>query len=132
MASLRERAAASPWRRRLAARRPLDQAYRTGVAVFGGLVVTVGLVTVPLPGPGWLTVLAGLMILSSEFAWAERLLAFTRRNVAGWAHWLGRQQLRIRMLAAAGTAVCTYGIVVVTLHIIGVPDWMPEAVPLWR
>ena len=59
----------------------LDHAYRVGVGVVGGLIVALGIVTIPLPGPGWLTVIAGLFVLATEFAWAERLLEFTRRHV---------------------------------------------------
>ena len=130
--SLRERLAASPWRRRIGARRSLNQLYRTGVAVVGSGIVGLGLVTVPLPGPGWLTVIAGLLILSSEFAWAERLLIFTKRHVARWAGWLARQPLTLRLAVAAGTVAFTYAAVVVALHLVGVPAWIPDAVPLWR
>ena len=78
---------AAPDRRR----RSLDTPYRVLVGLVGGLVVAFGIVTIPLPGPGWLTVIAGLFVLATEFAWAERLLEYTRRHVEGWTAWLGRQ-----------------------------------------
>lgn len=131
-APLRERLAAQAWRRRVAASRVLDQVYRTGVAVVGGAVVAVGLVTVPLPGPGWLTVIAGLLVLSTEFACAERLLALTQQHVRRWADWLARQRLVVRLAVAAGTAASTCAATLVVLHVIGVPAWIPDAVPLWR
>jgi len=56
--SLRERVARTRWRRTLAARRPIDTGYRVGVGLVGTLVVAFGIVTIPLPGPGWLTVIA--------------------------------------------------------------------------
>ena len=34
------------------------------------------------PGPGWLVVFLGLAILGTEFAWAKRLAAFTKRQLA--------------------------------------------------
>ncbi|MCF6743981.1 TIGR02611 family protein [Blastococcus sp. KM273128] len=86
------RAPRRAWRRRLATAPPLEQAYRAGVAVVGTAVVLVGLVTVPLPGPGWLTVLAGLALLASEFSWAERLLAVARRQVARWTRWMAARR----------------------------------------
>jgi len=49
---------------------------RTAVAVAGFVVLVVGLILIPLPGPGWLIVFAGLAILATEFAWAERLLRY--------------------------------------------------------
>ena len=129
---LRERVAATHWRQRLAARRPLDHGYRLVVGAVGGLVVAFGLVTIPLPGPGWLTVIAGLFLLATEFTWAERLLDFTRRHVRAWTDWLGRQRVWVRAAVALATAVFVYGVLVVVLHVMGVPDWVPGWVPLWR
>ena len=132
MRSLRERVAATRWRRRLAARRPLDHGYRVGVGIVGGLVVAVGLATIPLPGPGWLTVIAGLFVLATEFTWAERLLEYTKKQVKRWTDWVAAQRMWVRLLIAAATAAFVCGILVVTLHVMGVPDWVPGWVPLWR
>jgi uncharacterized protein (TIGR02611 family) len=130
--SLRERVADSQWRRRIAARRSLDTPYRLLVGIGGGLVVAFGIVTIPLPGPGWLTVIAGLFVLATEFAWAERLLEHTRRHVSSWTEWLGRQPVVVRAGVAVLTAAFVFGVVVVTLHVMGVPHWVPGWVPLWR
>ena len=129
---LRERVAAAHWRRRLAARRPLDHGYRLVVGVVGGVVVAFGLVTIPLPGPGWLTVIAGLFLLATEFTWAERLLDFTRRHVRAWTEWLGRQRAWVRVAVTLATAAFVYGVLVVVLHVMGVPGWVPGWVPLWH
>ena len=130
--SLRERIAETRWRRRLAARRSVNHGYRICVGVVGGLIVAVGLATIPLPGPGWLTVIAGLVVLASEFTWAERLLEFTKTQVKRWTDWVTARPLWVRLLLAAVTAAFVYGVLVVTLHMIGVPGWVPGWVPLWR
>lgn len=130
--SLRERIAETRWRRRLAARRSVNHTYRVCVGVLGGLIVALGLVTIPLPGPGWLTVIAGLFVLATEFTWAERLLEFTRTHVKRWTDWVTGQPVWVRLLIAAATAAFVYGVLVVTLHLTGVPDWVPGWVPLWR
>jgi uncharacterized protein (TIGR02611 family) len=130
--SLRERVAETRWRRWLAARRSVNHTYRVCVGVVGGLIVAVGLVTIPLPGPGWLTVIAGLFVLATEFTWAERLLEFTKRHVKRWTDWVTAQPVWVRLLIAVATAAFVYGVVVVTLHLTGVPDWVPGWVPLWR
>jgi len=130
--SLRERVAESRWRRRIAARRPLDAPYRAGVGLVGGVIVAFGIVTIPLPGPGWLTVIAGLFVLATEFTWAERVLEFTRRQVARWTAWLGGQSLLVRLGLALLTAAFVCAVLVLTLHVLGVPDWVPGWVPLWR
>ena len=132
MHSLRERVAGARWRRRLAARRSIDHGYRVGVGIVGGLIVAVGLVTIPLPGPGWLTVIAGLFVLATEFTWAERLLEFTKRHVKRWTDWVTTQPVWLRLLLAVATAAFVYGVLVVMLHLMGIPDWMPGWVPLWR
>ena len=120
------------WRRRLGNRRSVNHCYRVVVGIIGGLIVAVGLATIPLPGPGWLTVIAGLFVLATEFAWAERLLEFTKKHVRRWTDWVGAQPVWVRSLIAVATAAFVYGALVVTLHMTGVPDWVPGWVPLWR
>jgi uncharacterized protein (TIGR02611 family) len=130
--SLRERVAQTGWRKKLAARRSVNHGYRVGVGIVGGLVVALGLAAIPLPGPGWLIVIAGLVVLATEFLWAERLLEFTRTHVKRWTDWVTAQPIWVRLLIATATAAFVYGVLVVTLHITGVPDWVPGWVPLWR
>lgn len=54
---------------------------RIGVTIAGFAVMLVGLVLVPLPGPGWLIVFLGLTILATEYVWAQRLLNFAKQKV---------------------------------------------------
>ena len=96
------------------------------------MVVLVGLATIPLPGPGWLTVIAGLFVLATEFRWAERLLRYTRHQVQRWTGWLGRQPAVVRLAVALLTAAFVVAVLEVTLHLTGVPGWVPGWVPLWR
>ena len=42
--------------------------------VAGFVLLVAGVVMLALPGPGWLTIAAGLALLASEFAWARRAL----------------------------------------------------------
>ena len=44
------------------------------IAIIGTLLCLIGIVMVPLPGPGVLVIAAGLAILAIEFAWARRCL----------------------------------------------------------
>ncbi|PPL20152.1 PGPGW domain-containing protein [Microterricola pindariensis] len=50
-----------------------DKVYRTGVGVVGGSTLALGVVLMPLPGPGTLIVLGGLGILATEFEGARRV-----------------------------------------------------------
>lgn len=44
------------------------------VSLIGFGVLALGIILIPLPGPGILVCILGLFILSWEFAWAERHL----------------------------------------------------------
>ena len=71
-------------------------ALKIGVGVLGGLVVSIGIVLIPFPGPGWAIVIVGLAIWAVEFTWAKNLLEFTKRHVQSWTRWIGRQTLPVR------------------------------------
>ena len=47
---------------------------RMAIFVVGMVLVAGGLAMLVLPGPGLLVIIAGLAVLATEFAWAERLL----------------------------------------------------------
>ena len=74
---------------------------RISVAIAGLAVVALGILLIPLPGPGWFIVIGGLAIWAVEFAWARKLLTFTRRNVRAWTTWIGRQSLPLRTVIGA-------------------------------
>lgn len=50
-----------------------NKVYRTGVGVVGGTTVALGVVMMPLPGPGALIALGGLGILGTEFERAQKV-----------------------------------------------------------
>lgn len=56
---------------------------RLGRITLGFVVTIAGIVALPLPGPGWLIILAGLSILAQDFVWAARLITFIRRRIPG-------------------------------------------------
>jgi uncharacterized protein (TIGR02611 family) len=72
--------------------------WRLVVTLLGAAVIAIGIVLLPLPGPGWVIIFAGLGILASEYAWARRLLSFLRRQAKKWSQWLARQPLWVRLL----------------------------------
>jgi len=67
------RAAAGGARRAIRRNPAADRAYRTSVGVVGGATVALGVVMIPLPGPGALVSLGGLAILGSEFEGAKKV-----------------------------------------------------------
>jgi uncharacterized protein (TIGR02611 family) len=112
-------------RRFVARNRGLEVAYRVVVAILGFAIIASGLALIPLPGPGWLIVFAGLAVLSTEFAWAERLLRFARTKVAGWTDWVIHQPLGVRsMIGLVGLAFVA-GAVFLYDAVVGFPSWTP-------
>ena len=73
-------------------------AYRFAVAVLGATVAIVGLILVPLPGPGWLIVFLGIAILGTEFPAAHRLGQWLKRvlakALARWKSWRASRAAR--------------------------------------
>src|SRR3954467_3197522 len=71
---------------------------RIGIGTLGTLVVALGIVLIPFPGPGWAIVILGLAIWAIEFAWARQLLEFTKRYVQAWTRWIARQGWPVRII----------------------------------
>ena len=78
---------------------------RLGQILLGTLVVVAGLLMLPLPGPGMLTLAAGLAILAPEVPFARRLLVQVRKRLPSDAE--GKVPLR---LVFAGLAVSVFGV----------------------
>ena len=49
----------------------------------GFLLLIIGIIMLPLPGPGMLVIAAALAILSVDVAWADRLLRYMRKKTPG-------------------------------------------------
>ncbi len=74
--------------------------WRGGIALGGLVVIIVGIVLLPAPGPGWLIIFLGLGIWATEFSWAKSLLRLVRRTVGTWTAWLERQPRWLGALVA--------------------------------
>jgi len=72
--------------------------WRIGVTVLGGLVVAIGIVLLPLPGPGWVIIFGGLGILATEYTWAARLLQWVRRFVTRMGSWIRARGLFLQIV----------------------------------
>jgi len=72
--------------------------WRLLIGLVGGVIVVIGLLLIPLPGPGWALVFVGVAVWATEFQWANRLLQFGRRVLRQWTDWAKRQSLVVRLL----------------------------------
>lgn len=86
------------------------------VGIIGGLVCLIGFILIPYPGPGWLIVFSGLAILSTEFEFAARVLAYTKGKYEAWTLWLKRQNTFIKTIVVG----CTGLLVLVTLWLLNI------------
>lgn len=78
------------------------------VLSLGTLVVVLGLITIPFPGPGWLTVFVGIGILSLEAHWAHRLLGWAVKLYERLSAWYQQQPKKVRYSMIAGTVLAAW------------------------
>lgn len=104
------------------------QAYRFAVGTVGGLIVVLGLLMVPFPGPGWLVVFIGVSILATEFHWAKRLHTWGWVKVQAWTNWIMAQPLWVRAAVATATFLFVSAVVWCTLKLTGLPAFLPAEV----
>ena len=112
------------WRWRAKIRRNPYQlrAYRVLVALAGLFFVVLGFVSGPLPGPGGIPlVLLGLAIWSSEFVWAQHVMAWFKVQLHRFRSWSRPKQA----LAWAVFFACCGAFGYSYLLLLGAPAWMP-------
>jgi uncharacterized protein (TIGR02611 family) len=119
------------WRRKIRSNRQSHLVYRVVVGVIGLIIVVVGLVMVPFPGPGWLVVFIGLAVLASEFEWAQRLLRLARRTLGAWTKWLIPQPWWTKGLVLLATIAAVAAVFWLLFLISGVPGYLPDVVEQW-
>lgn len=114
------------WRARLRRNRLTHAIWRTVVGVVGGVVTIAGLIMVPAPGPGWLVVFFGLLILASEFEFAQQWLDVAKRQVGRWNDWIMGQAIWVRGVVALGTLLIVWGVIWGYLAWAGIPHFVPQ------
>jgi uncharacterized protein (TIGR02611 family) len=87
-------------------------AKRLIIFIAGVAVLLAGLAMLALPGPGVLVIVLGLVILATEFAWAERVLDRTTSTAAGAASKLTDNGKGRAALALSGVGMILGGILV--------------------
>ncbi|RMI35976.1 TIGR02611 family protein [Streptomyces triticirhizae] len=91
-------------------RRTLHVGWQVGVFVVGLVVVVTGVILLPLPGPGWLVIFAGMAIWGTEFVWAQLVLRWTRRKVTEAAQRALDPRVRRRNLVLTTVALVICGV----------------------
>jgi uncharacterized protein (TIGR02611 family) len=110
-----------PWRRKIREDKRKLAVYRIAVALLGLILVALGFVSGPIPGPGGIPlVLLGLAVWSSEFEWAHQLMQWFKKQ-------LHRPQKIIFWVVFFS---CCGLIGYVYLLALGIPGWLPGSVDL--
>ncbi|MCB5168969.1 TIGR02611 family protein [Streptomyces bambusae] len=92
------------------ARRTLHLSWQVGVFIVGLAVVVAGVIMLPLPGPGWLVIFAGMAIWATEFVWAQLVLRWTKRKVTEAAQRALDPEVRRRNLILITTGLVITGV----------------------
>lgn len=124
------------FREALRRNRSLDTAWRVAVFALGVTLMVAGVIMFVVPGPGWATLILGLVVLASEFRWANRALtpvkgAAKRASDAAMDPRKRRRNLTLAALAGVLMGVVlvwyllTYGITLVPIMDLaqGLLDW---------
>ena len=85
-------------------------AKKTWVTIVGWLLVVVGVAAIPLPGPGLLILLSGLVVLSQEYEWAEKRVEPVRKKAIEGAKDSVATWPRIVMAALFATGILAVGV----------------------
>jgi len=102
---------------------------RYSIAAVGFLVLAIGVVLMPLPGPGVLIILVGVLILATQFEWAERRVDQVKRaalrgaadSVKTWPRIFG-SLLGVVVVTGFGVLWCLHP---------PAPSWWPLDDELW-
>jgi uncharacterized protein (TIGR02611 family) len=107
------------WREGIRGKPATELAYRIVVGVVGLVMLVVGIIAIPYPGPGIAICFVALTILATEFAWARRAHGWARRRVDPVVAWFATRGRWGRALGTVLTGVVLVG----SLWVFGVLGW---------
>jgi uncharacterized protein (TIGR02611 family) len=84
---------------------------RTGSEILGWIIVVLGVILMPLPGPGMIIVVSGLAILSRHYVWAQNLLEPVERRAVEAAKFGVETWPRIVVSFLGGVWLATLGVI---------------------
>jgi uncharacterized protein (TIGR02611 family) len=119
------------WRAKIRANAQSYLVYRWVVFFVGLAIVCLGLVLVPLPGPGWFIVILGLLVWASEFERAQRLLDFVKDRLAVWNAWVMTQNWFVRGVLGLLTLLFVLLVIWAVLRLSGSVVLLPQPYEDW-
>ena len=113
------------WRRKIRENKRQLMVYRMAVGILGLILVALGLISGPIPGPGGIPlVLLGLAVWSSEFEWAHQLMMWFKKELHRYGTWprTTKGVFWVVFFGCCGLFGYLY------LLALGIPRWMPGSV----
>ncbi|WP_431945913.1 TIGR02611 family protein [Actinacidiphila sp. bgisy167] len=90
--------------------RALHMSWQVGVFLVGLAVVGTGVILLPLPGPGWVVIFAGMAVWATEFVWAQLVLRWAKRKVTEAAHKALDPRVRRRNVTLTAVGLVIIGV----------------------
>src|SRR4029450_13213068 len=113
------------WRRKIRENKRQLMVYRMAVGILGLILIALGLVSGPIPGPGGIPlVLLGLAVWSSEFEWAHQLMMWFKKELHRYRTWSRAKQVLFSAVCLASCRILGY----LYLLLPGPPTWLPGPV----
>jgi uncharacterized protein (TIGR02611 family) len=113
------------WRRKIRQDKRKLAVYRIAVALLGLLLVALGFVSGPIPGPGGIPlVLLGLAVWSSEFEWAHQVMQWFKAELHRYRTWSRAKKILFWVAFFGCCGVLGY----LCLLTLGPPGWLPGSV----
>ncbi len=110
------------WRRKIREDKRKLAVYRVAVGVLGLILVALGFVSGPIPGPGGIPlILLGLAVWSSEFEWAHQLMMWFKKELHRYRTWSTTKMILFWVAFFACCALIGYLYLLLT----GPPTWLP-------
>lgn len=72
--------------------------YRFTIILVSSIIIVIGIIGLPAPGPGSLIIFAGLSLLATEVVWAKRQVRFIKLHFLRLRKWV-----RIKLTKLRGT-----------------------------
>lgn len=83
------------------------------ILIVGVTVVLAGIALLALPGPGMLVIIVGLLILSTEFEWAQRWLDYAVEKTAGATTKVQESRSGRVLLGLSGLGMIAVGVAII-------------------
>lgn len=84
---------------------------RTGAEIVGWMLIPLGIILIPAPGPGTLVLVAGISLLARRYVWAQRILDPLERRAISAAKYGVATWPRILLSFLGGVWLVVLGVV---------------------